>query len=340
MFCSTPARVLGVLAVAGCDPVLLVADTDASQDSVPRMPLAAAAEGSAAAPALDQGSATDAVGSVAPAGDSASTPSIELTIKAVDCGNCFDLTASGRGGQPPYRFEWEDGSGSDLRHVCVESSEEVVSVTAEDSAGRRSEVSVATLQTDADSGNGCAETASPAQLLCLVNPSFEGTATVNTGQLFDAPPWSDCTDDTATVVSNTPDVASHTLDPVTGIAPEPSDGSTYLAMIATEQASQQLCEALPAGARASLQLDAMSFDLGGPKVFLQVWAGDATSCTRRQLLWTSPALPTTWQTYCLTFEPSERLDFITLRADAPMPVPMLMTTYLAVDNIVPVTACP
>lgn len=83
----------------------------------------------------------------------------------------------------------------------------------------------------------------------------------------------------------------------------------------------------------------MRFDLGGPDLYLQIWGGDSASCSRRQLLWSSPALLTAWQNYCVTLEPSVAIDQITLRADTAMPTPMLTTTYLSVDNIVPVESC-
>ena len=273
------------------------------------------------------------------------TPSVDFTLKSLNCGNCFELTAHGIGGVPPYRYEWDDGSSADSRLLCLRTSELTVTVVAEDSTGERSNARVLNLRPTTDNTSSCSENLAPPPL-CLTNPSFEGTAAINTGQGFEAKPWSDCVDTmtaadaTTNLTANTPDIANDVLDPVTGIAPHPTEGLTYLAMTAGEQASHPLCEAFPAHAKTSIRLDAVRFDLGGPDLYLQIWGGDSSSCSRRQLLWSSPALLTTWQNYCVTLEPSVAIDQITLRADTPMPMPMLATTYLAVDNIVPVESCP
>jgi hypothetical protein len=42
--------------------------------------------------------------------------------------------------------------------------------------------------------------------------------------------------------------------------------------------------------------------------------------------------------YCVTIEPGEYMDQISLRADTPTPT--LAVNYLAVDNLIPVDACP
>lgn len=331
---------LAVAALAACDPVLLTAGNDRPPgDVVPLSPPSAATSETFAGHSADNSVSIGSGGSVASASGVGSTLSVDLAIKSVDCGKCFVLTARALGGMPPYRYEWDDGSTSESRHVCVTAGETAVSVLATDSADSRSSLSSTNLQTDAEAADLCTETQAPTTL-CLQNPSFEGAAAINTSQVFDATPWSGCTDAATSGVANTPDIASNTLDPVLGIAPAPTDGLTYLALIATEQASQQLCAAVPAGSPTSLRLDAMSFDLGGPEVFLQVWGGESSRCSRRQLLWTSPPLQTTWQSYCLTLEPSEPFDQITLRAEAQVSAAMITTTYLAVDNIVPVAACP
>jgi hypothetical protein len=340
---------LAAFALAACEPVLLVGET-AEESAVVSQETSSSIAGHGAASAVEPASDGESHSTVLtndaaiPAADDdfddESAPNIELTIKAVDCGTCFDVSVSGRGGQPPYRYEWEDGSRNDLRHLCVDSGQRTVSAFAEDSAGRRSVVTVASLQADEAAADGCAAVPTSTTPLCAMNLSFEGPAAINTGQVFSAPPWSDCSDAAAGTLSNTPDIASDSLDPVTGIAPPPTDGLTYLAMVAGEQASQQLCDALSAGSITSLQLDAISFELGGPEVVLEIWGGDSATCSRRELLWRSSPLPTSWQTYCVTLEPSERMNQITLRADAQVAVSSVMTTYLAVDNIVPVPACP
>jgi hypothetical protein len=325
------------LVLAACGPVLLVAEpTETTDAELAHSPLpAATAAHTPSEPQTVDPMSEDGVPLTALEDDGA-PPHVELTFRSVDCGSCFDVTARGNGGVPPYRYEWEDGSSERARRVCVGALEQVVSVTVEDANGERSMARAANLQTTA--ADACPATA-PVSTLCLTNPSFEGTANVNTGQVFDAVPWSACVDPSAPF-ANTPDIASDTIDPVSGIAPPAAEGTTYLAMTAGEQASQSLCEVLPASAETHLRLDAMRFDLGGPDVYLQIWSSDAASCTQREQLWTSPALQTTWQSYCVTLAPTVSANQLTLRAATQMPVPGLMTTYLAVDNLVPVDACP
>jgi hypothetical protein len=178
-------------------------------------------------------------------------------------------------------------------------------------------------------------------MMCLMNLSFEGMPAINTGSSFDATPWSSCTDPVAanSGVVNTPDIANESLEPMIGIAPAPKDGVTYLALSAGEQASQTLCEPLAAGAQTSLRLDAMRMDLGTTDMlFLQIWGGSSVDCSQRQLLWTSPALDTTWTNYCVTLQPGESMDQFTLRGM--VMEPQFVVNYLTVDNIVPVSSCP
>jgi hypothetical protein len=174
--------------------------------------------------------------------------------------------------------------------------------------------------------------------MCLMNPSFEGAVAINTGQVFGATPWTDCTDPSNGTVTNTPDIVNESLDPMTGIAPTPTDGSTYLAMSTGEQASQQLCEALTAGNKTNLQLDAQRLNIGGADMFLQIWGGVSANCSQRQLLWVSPPLTTSWASYCVPIQPGEYMDQITLRAQTPLPD--IVVSYLAVDNLRPVDKCP
>jgi hypothetical protein len=54
------------------------------------------------------------------------------------------------------------------------------------------------------------------------------------------------------------------------------------------------------------------------------------------LLWTSPILTTTWTTYCVTLHPAQSTDSLTF-ADTPL---NSNSGDVALDHIVPVTACP
>jgi hypothetical protein len=262
---------------------------------------------------------------------------VGLTVRSVDCGSCFDLVASPKNGVPPFRYEWEDGSNSPSRRVCVGAIELAVWVVVEDGAGARSNVHSALLQTETGDVSGCAPSGRQAQM-CLENPSFEGTAALNTGTNFDADPWSTCIDPAGEMVPNTPDVASNELDWTAAVAPTPRNGMTYLALSTAEQASQALCEPLTARSTTKLLLDAMRLDLGGTDMFLQIWGGVSSSCSQRQLLWVSPALSTSWETYCVTLEPREYMDLITLRAETPMPT--LAASFMLIDNLQPVDECP
>jgi len=322
--------------------VLLVADEGGGGVGSGQTPVTR--EGDAGPPARDADADAEAVddsmqttGSVpdAPANAHPETPEVLLSVKAVDCGSCFDIAASGKGGVGPYEYQWEDGSQGQSHRVCVGTSQAEVWVVATDSAGTRSNARVTHLQSDADVAECPANT--PAVKMCLGNLSFEGTAAINTGQNFDALPWTTCTNAADGDTTNTPDIANNTLDPMTGTAPMPTDGLTYLTMSTGEQASQQLCEPLVAGTKTSLQFDVMRMNIGMADVFLQIWGGSAADCSQRQVLWASPALSTNWTTYCVPLHPSERMDLITLRAESR---PDIVINYLAVDNLVAGDGCP
>lgn len=336
---SRPA-VLACLFLAACEPVLLVADEGGGGVGSGQTPVTREGDAGANAPELDADAASDsmqATGSApsAPASSDPATPEILLSVKAVDCGSCFDIVASGKGGVGPYEYAWEDGSRGQSHRVCAGTSQTEVWVIATDSAGTRSNARVTHLESDADATECPANT--PSVKMCLGNLSFEGTAAINTGQNFDALPWTACTNPAEGDATNTPDIANDSLDPMTGTAPMPTEGLTYLTMSSGEQASQQLCEPLVAGTKTSLQFDAMRMNIGMADVFLQIWGGSSSDCSQRQVLWASPPLSTTWTTYCVQLHPSERMDLITLRAESR---PDIVINYLAVDNLVAGDGCP
>jgi hypothetical protein len=331
--------VLGCVLLAACEPVLLVASEGERPESAREAPGLAASDGGAEPDAADAEPST-AGGQSSGAGAAQDpvepdAPKVLLSVKSIDCGGCFDLTANGEGGTPPYRYEWDDGSRSPTRRVCLGSDELKISVVVEDTQAARSTPYVTLLEADVAACSGA--TSSQLVRMCLMNPSFEGMAAINTGAQFDAIPWSMCVDPMSDIVSNTPDIANATLDPMTGVAPSPVDGDTYLAMRTAEIASQQLCQPLTAGSRTYLQLDAVRMNIGSPEMFLQLWGGSSATCSQRQLLWVSPVLETSWNTYCVPIEPGEWMDQITLRAETP--TPDLVVNYLAVDNLVPVDDC-
>jgi hypothetical protein len=258
----------------------------------------------------------------------------------VDC-RCFDLVASGAEGQAPYKIEWDDGSANQSRRVCISSgaTELDVTVVVQDAKGRRSAVRSTKLVADP---TACA-TASPAPKLCITNPSFEGTPATNVAvpglpNMFDAPPWSVCTNPMAT---NTPDIGDANLARSTGVPP-PTHGATFLALAESEQVSQALCAPVNAGTDLAMQIDLLDLTATvmastGP-IALEIWGGLAADCTARELLWTSEPLPAGWKTYCAKLHPEQYMDQITLRAKSD--TTNAGQSYMGMDHLVPVDSCP
>ncbi len=141
-----------------------------------------------------------------------------------------------------------------------------------------------------------------------------------------------------------------------GVAlPAPSDGKSYVGLIdnknvASAYVAQDLCEPIPAGASRSFRLDAARvaglastlLTSNATDGFLQVWggsgvcnAGDASQ--HGVLLWTSPALQTTWRTYCVTLAPTVDTSSLAFRALANYAVDS--ATEVLLDHLVPVAAC-
>jgi hypothetical protein len=332
------AAALGLL-LLGCGPVLLGEDVR-THDAGTKTHAIEGDAADAAAAAVDSGEEN------VDAATASARPTVSVSVKAIDCGKCFELEANGSGGQPPYQFEWEDGSLDAKRRVCVENAELALSVVARDAAAARSAEHSIRLEGLADAA--CPEppppTASrPPVLVCLENTSFEGTAVANLGQpeAFDAMPWSACTNPS---VSNTPDVINETIPQNIATVPKATDGLTYLALGEGEQVSQPFCSTIDAGASLSLTLDLARIDLAEgivpetEQVFLEVWGGLAVDCSQRELLWASPALKVGWKNYCITLHPHSFMNQITLRANSDMT--LASPAYLIVDNLKPMDTCP
>ena len=280
-------------------------------------------------------------------GDAGPGPSVSLNVKPVDCGECFELRAVALGGREPYVFEWADGLIAAERRVCVSSSDVTFAVVARDASGVPSQAQSVRLQALAQAG--CdrplqPSASTPAPLLCLQNPSFEGPPTANFGQpdSLDAAPWSPCVDASMTRdLPNTPSIGNQTNSFTS--APKPTDGTTYLALGEGQQASQAACAAIAPNTSVSLTLDLAALDLSGgfvptnAPVFLEVWGGLASDCSQRELLWASPALTGSWQRFCATIHPHALIDQITLRAHSDMSLPS--PAYLLVDNLKSVDDC-
>jgi hypothetical protein len=273
-------------------------------------------------------------------------PQVSVRIKSIDCGKCFDLEAQAWGGQPPYEFEWSDGTIRAQRTVCLANADLTLSVTARDATASRSEPQAVRLEraVDIDCPKPMVLPAPPVRpKLCLENLSFEGTPAANFGQdqAFDAPPWSACTNPMAT---NTPDVGNNTVAQTLGTIPEPTDGLTFLALGEGEQVSQPFCGPIPDDTPMSVELDLARLNIGAgivpetEQVFLEVWGGLSVNCSRRELLWASPPLQTGWQHYCMTLRIRSFMTQLTLRTNSDMTLPT--PAYLLVDNLKPVDGCP
>ena len=270
------------------------------------------------------------------------SPSAAVSVRANgDCEVCYTLSAEGVGGQPPYTFDWQDGSHDAERTICPDQFGGALTLVVRDALGASS----APNTTQLEPGDAKCPTTPSTKLLSLSNPSFEGTVAYNTGGAgeFDAPPWSQCINPTET---NTPDVISDTgMQTSFSPAPKANDGLTYLGLTEDEQASQALSEAVPAGSTVYLQLDLNRLDLtvGGAapdteQAFVELWGGSASDCVRRELLWKSPGLTHNWVTFCVPLRPQQAMDNFIVRStsDGSLPTP----TYVLVDHLVPVSQCP
>src|SRR5512139_836281 len=159
---------LACLLLVACSPVLLYGDQEPHGQAVPPpdTDAAAASVAGAGAAALVPTSATAA-------------PNASIAVKPTDCGRCFELVASGTGGVPPYRYQWDDGSQNARRRVCTDQKGLLLALIVEDSAAARSSALITRLEADPDAG--CAPAPAAATKLCIQNPSFEGTPAANLG---------------------------------------------------------------------------------------------------------------------------------------------------------------
>jgi len=259
------------------------------------------------------------------------------------CVACADLLVQGIGGEPPYSVEWGDGARMAERRICGDDLARPLAVVIEDALGTRSAPHVTRLTIgDASCPVDAALPAAP--LLCLGNPSFEGTPGFNSGvpTMFDGAPWSVCTNPS---VSNTPEIASDAIgQAIVTPVPKATDGLTWLGLAEGEQVSQALCRGVPSGTTLSFRIDLSRIYVGANVVpdteatFLEIWGGIAADCSARQLLWASPKLDTVWNTYCATVRAQQYFDNLVLvsRTDKSQAA----STYLIADNIVPVESCP
>lgn len=261
---------------------------------------------------------------------------VNVTFLTVACeAGCADVVAIANGGNAPYTFIWEDGSSGAARRVCpAEAATYEVAVTdtgtprgefRRDPETVRAALTAQLLRCPGDGG-----TPSESQL-CLLNPSFEGTAVITEFGGFTAPPWSICDPPGSPDIKNASQGWS-----VPG--PEPSNGATYLNMLWwrelwVETVGSPLCEPLVAGKQYSFKVDLswQGWIEGVTAGHAEFWASHAL-CGEEQLLWTSPVVESTWRTYCVTFTADQSFTFLKLK-------PTGLRTGVLVDNITPVARC-
>jgi hypothetical protein len=322
--------------------------------------------------ACGSGSNTGFVGSVAPDPDAAGITlsgreaggggldayieqgHVQVKLITLSCaGDCATVEAVGAGGNPPYTFLWEDGATAATRSVCPTSSTSY-SVTITDTAAggelkRPAETAQAVLTADvlscpdggaSDGGArdaGTSESAAPdgSGPLCVENPSFEGAARAPG---IDSSPWANCT---ATGIDTA--IIDPTMPGSLPNLPAPSDGRTYLELIATYSSfgpggsgviTEPLCAPMHAGASYSFEVDLANGSGVGLTPTALVILGGSQSCDMEEVLWTSPVAGTTWSRFCATLTPTNDWSYLTLE------VTETGTSNLFIDHIVPVASCP
>jgi hypothetical protein len=276
------------------------------------------------------------------AGMSGVTPLTVVTVRWPDsCEDCADVLVQGTGGTPPYSVEWADGLRAPERQICPEEVARTLAVWVTDANGARS-VPHFTKLLPVDASCPAAPPPPEWPRICVLNPSFEGSPSFNPGlpTVFDAQPWSVCTNPSR---NNTPEIASDgSAQGIATSVPAPTDGLTWLGLADGEQASQPLHCGVAGGTKLSFRIDLRRLYLAGgtpddEPSYLEIWGGIAATCTATELLWASPKLDTTWNTYCATIEPTQYIDnFVLLSKSDPS---TSATTYLIADNIVPVESC-
>jgi hypothetical protein len=263
---------------------------------------------------------------------------IAVTFITLSCsGPCADVQAVATGGNAPYRFVWEDGSTSAMRHVCPTSSTNYrVTVSDSGMSGEFFRAPETTTVPLSATVMACPDGGIPA---CVSNPSFEGTA-VSEG--VDAAPWVTCTSGGVDTAITNQSIPGYLVQ-----LPAPTDGNTYLGLTSSYgngvgtvgAVSEPLCAVMHAGVAYSLELDVVNGSgLGLTPTALEIF-GASSSCTQAQLLWTSPVAGTSWSTFCATFTPTQGTTYLTLTLAAPANGTTPSSAFF-VDHLVPVTSCP
>ncbi len=162
----------------------------------------------------------------------------------------------------------------------------------------------------------------------VINPSFEGPP----GKHVTPAPWSTC--------GITPD----TQPGFWGVNLPASNGNTYVGFVNggvswLEGASQQLNGNMQAGVPYQLTIDLASTNSTGGGInpapaSIEIYGANGI-CTTTELLWSSPVINhLNWQTYTVTFTPTQNWSHIYFRISASSP----HMSYLLLDNITPIFA--
>lgn len=162
----------------------------------------------------------------------------------------------------------------------------------------------------------------------VINPSFEGPR----GAHITPAPWSTC--------GITPDTQPGSW----GVNLPPSNGNSYVGFVNgganwLEGASQQLSGNMQAGVPYEFTIDmAITTSNGGGinpgPSSLNIY-GAMGMCTATELLWSSPMITNTnWQTFTVTFTPTQNFTHIWFRINQASP----NLSYIMLDNITPIFA--
>ncbi len=162
--------------------------------------------------------------------------------------------------------------------------------------------------------------------LQVINPSFEGPRDAH----ITPAPWSTC--------GITPDTQPGSW----GITLPPSEGNSYVGFVNggpawLEGASQALSGNMIAGVEYTFTIDLASTNAnqGGiipAPTFLEIF-GSHNICNKQEFLWSSPVIShTNWQTYTVTFTPTQNYSNIYFAIGTTSPY----MSYILLDNITPI----
>lgn len=245
-----------------------------------------------------------------------------IEVVALSCeGECADVRAVARGGNPPYAIEWSDGETSPERRVCP-STTTVFEVTASDtpitteefaypSSRSTARVTAQVLECATDGGSPDAAI-DPGGRNCIDLERFD-----NEG----FPPWTRC--------PPSPELRDPSTGEALAICEEQVMGSPRIesharfatydgAPVEQETLSGEPCEPLEGGVRVDLGLsllgsitsDGLGFHSLDTTVDVELWGSDSL-CDKSELLWSvQGALLSDFNYACISFTPTRDHPFL------------------------------